>query len=162
METSTAIRGDSVLSGRARVIMMLAVLMLVAGAMAAPGHVKDAKAASGVELTVTKWFSPAFPTSVGIVGGDFAGTFAGVVLERRVVAGGQIVHFKASYSVTAGANSFSVLGEGRQNNEIHTGVFNAEVTAGALTGQRVHEEYNVVSCPQAPSGLCFEGTIHII
>jgi hypothetical protein len=142
--------------------MAVAVLMLAAGAMAAPGQVKDVKAATVVELTVTKWFSPHFPTSIGIVGGDFSGTFAGLLLERDVIAGGQIVLFKASYSVAAGANSFSVLGQGRQNNEIHTGVFNGEVTAGSLTGEQVHEEYTVVSCSQAPSGLCFVGTIRIM
>jgi hypothetical protein len=142
--------------------MLLAALMLVAEATAAPGQVKDVKAATIVHLTVTKWFSPHFPTSVGIVGGDFAGTFAGVVLQREVIAGGQIVLFKASYSVTAGANSFDVLGQGRQNNEIHTGVFNGEVTAGLLAGEQVHEEYSVVSCTQAPTGLCFEGTIRLM
>jgi hypothetical protein len=65
-------------------------------------------------------------------------------------------------TIPAGANSFSVLGEGQQNNEIHTGVFNGEVTAGTLTGEQVHEEYNVVSCSQAPSGLCFHSIIRIM
>jgi hypothetical protein len=156
------VRGNALSKGMAFVITLLMALMFAAGAMVASGQVKNARAGDAVELTYTKWFYPTFPTSVGVVGGDFTGTLAGRVLEKVVIAGGQIVLFKAQYSVTAGANSFTVLGEGQQNNETHTGVFNGEVTAGSLTGAQVHEEYNVVSCAQAPSGLCFQVTARIM
>jgi hypothetical protein len=143
------------------IIAALTVLMLAGGAVAASGEIKQARAADAVELTYTKWFFPHFPTSVGVVAGDFTGTMAGQVLSRRSVADNQIVLFTARYDVSAGADSFSALIEGEQNNEIHSGVVNGEVTAGALTGRQVHETYDVVSCTQAPTGFCFQGNIRI-
>jgi hypothetical protein len=163
MKTSTTLR-RAPFSNRAAAVLVtgLMAMFLAGGAIALSGQVRDAKAAGSVELTYTKWFSPGFPTSVGVVGGDFTGTFAGTVLERELNADGQIVHFTAQYSVTAGANSFSALVDGEQNNETSTGVVNGEVTAGPLTGAQIHEEYNVISCTQAPSGKCFQGSLSII
>lgn len=162
MEARTGFRGGAVSKGVALVITVLVALILAAGASAASGQVKHVRAAGVVELTFTKWFYPHFPTSVGVVGGDITGTLAGQVLSRKLVADGQIVLFTARYDVNAGAQSFSVLIEGEQNNEIHSGVVNGVVTAGLLLGDRVHEEYNVISCTQAPSGLCFQGTTSIM
>jgi hypothetical protein len=163
MEISTTFRRAALSNRAAAVLVMGLVAMFLAfGAIVLSGEVRDAKAAGSVELTYTKWFSPGFPTSVGVVGGDFTGTFAGTVLERELNADGQIVQFKAQYSVTAGTNSFSALVDGQQNNETSTGVVNGEVTAGPLTGARIHEEYNVISCTQAPSGKCFQGSLSIV
>jgi hypothetical protein len=163
MKISTTLR-RAPLSNRAAAVLVtgLMAMMLAVGAIAFSGHVRDARAAGSVELTYTKWFSPGFPTSIGVVGGDFTGTFAGTVLERELNANGQIVQFKAQYSVTAGANSFGALVDGLQNNETSTGVVNGEVTAGPLTGAQIHEKYNVISCTQAPSGKCFQGSLSII
>lgn len=161
MEFRSAFRSTASPKSAALVITVLMALLLAAGAIVASGQVRNARAADAVELTYTKWFFPHFPTSVGVVAGDFTGTMAGEVLSRRVLAGGQIVLFTARYDVAAGTNSFSATIEGQQNNEIHTGVVNGEVTEGAMTGARIHETYDVISCTQAPSGLCFQGSIRI-
>jgi hypothetical protein len=108
MEISTTFRRAALSNRAAAVLVMGLVAMFLAfGAIVLSGEVRDAKAAGSLELTYTKWFSPGFPTSVGVVGGDFTGTFAGTVLERELNADGQIVQFKAQYSVTAGTNSLA-------------------------------------------------------
>jgi len=145
------------------VLMVLAALILGSGALASSGQVKDARAADVVELTYTKWFSPHFPTMTGVVGGDIVGQFGGTVLDRDLLADGQIGKLTAIYEVIADdpSRSFTALVDGTQNNETHMAVLNGVVTSGWLTGERVHAEYMVISCTQAPNHVCFQGTIRI-
>ena len=59
-----------------RVVFVILALVLL-GAFASASQVQNAKADEGVSLTYTKWFHPAFPDMVGVVGGDVQGTFSG-------------------------------------------------------------------------------------
>jgi hypothetical protein len=145
------------------VLTVLATLILGLGALASSGQLKDARAADVVELTYTKWFSPHFPTMTGVVGGDIVGQFGGTVLDRDLIADGQIGKLTAIYEVIADdpSGSFTALVDGTQNNETHTAVLNGVVTSGWLTGEQVHAEYMVISCAQAPNHVCFHGTIRV-
>jgi hypothetical protein len=145
------------------VITVLMAVILGAGALVSSGQVKDARAADAVELTYTKWFSPRFPTMTGVVGGDIAGSFGGTVLDRDLLADGQIGKLTAIYEVIAAdpSRSFTALVQGTQNNETHTAVLNGVVTSGWLTGEQVHAEYTVISCTQAANHVCFQGTIRV-
>ena len=165
MELRTAFRGTTVSKSVALVITLLTGLMLAAGAIAASGQVKDAKAATVVDLTYTKWFSPSFPTMTGVVGGDIVGTFGGTVLEANPIAGGQIIRLKAIYEVIANdpSQSFTALVEGKQNNRTRSAVLDGVITSGFLTGERVHAKYQVLSsCLGNPGGPCFQGTIDVM
>jgi hypothetical protein len=163
MEARKTFPGAAVSKSVALVLMVLTALILGAGALAASGQVKDARAADVVELTDTKWFSPHFPTMTGVVGGDIVGQFGGTVLDRDLLADGQIGKLTAIYEVIADVPSlsFTALVQGTQNNETHTAVLNGVVTSGWLAGEQVHAEYAVISCPQAPNHVCFQGTIRV-
>jgi hypothetical protein len=164
MEIRTAFRGTVRSKSLALVFMVLTAPILAAGAIASSGQVRDARAATIVQLTYTKWFSPSFPTMTGFVGGDIVGSFGGTVLEANPIAGGRVTQLKAVYEVIANdpSQSFTALVEGQQNNETSSAVLNGVVTSGFLTGERVHAEYNVLtSCPGNPSGPCFQGTIRV-
>ena len=58
METRTAFRGTVLSRSVALVIVVVTALMLAAGAIAASGQVKQAKAEDAIELTYTVWFAP--------------------------------------------------------------------------------------------------------
>ena len=163
MEVRKAFRRAAFSKGVAFVITVLTAFILGAGTLAASGQVKDARAAEAVQLTYTKWFSPHFPTMTGVVGGDIVGTFGGEVLSRTLIANGQIGQLEARYEVIAvdSSESFTALVQGKQNNETHTAVLNGVVISGFLTGERVHAEYRVISCTQAPNHVCFQGTIRV-
>ena len=118
---------------------------------------------SNVELTYTKWFAPGFPNMVGVVGGDITGTFGGAALEATPDATGRFVHLKAIYIVIAAdpAQSFTAEVEGVQDNQTGTAVLDGNVIDGQLDHARVHAQYKVISCTQAPGGTCFQGTISV-
>lgn len=161
MEDRTAFRGTALLKSLAVALTVLTALMLAVGAIAASGQVKQAKAADVVELTYTVWFSPAM---TGIVGGDIAGTFGGGVVSSPM-PDSPLVHLKAVYVITANdpAQSFTALVEGNLNKVTKSAVLNGVVTAGRLTGERVHSEFQVLStCPAHPRGPCFQGTMRVI
>jgi hypothetical protein len=163
MELRKTLGGAAISKSVALVLTILTALILGAGALASSGQVKDARAADAVELTYTKWFSPRFPTMTGVVGGDIVGRFGGTVLDRDLIADGQIGKLTAVYEVIADdpSQSFTALVHGTQNNETHTAVLNGVVTSGWLTGEPVHAEYSVISCTQAPNHVCFQGTIRV-
>jgi hypothetical protein len=163
MELRKTLGGVAISKSVALVLTILTALILGAGALASSGQVKDARAADAVELTYTKWFSPRFPTMTGVVGGDIVGQFGGTVLDRDLIADGQIGKLTAIYEVIADdpSQSFTALVHGTQNNETHTAVLNGVVTSGWLTGEQVHAEYSVISCTQAPNHVCFQGTIRV-
>jgi len=148
-----------------RFLALIAVLAVAASIAAASAQTKtrnghDGKA--GLELTYTKWIAP-YPTMVGFVGGDIVGKFSGAVLERTVT--GSNIHLTAIYIVIGPdpAHSFTAHVEGT---EVVVGqgghaVLEGRVVDGMLKHGHVHVEFDVISCTQAPSGTCFQGTISV-
>jgi hypothetical protein len=163
MDVTRAFRQIALLKNVARVITVLTALMLVGGAMAASGQLKDAKAATIVDLTYTVWFSPAM---TGVVGGDIIGTFGGGVTSTPI-PGTPLVQLKATYVIMANdpSESFTAILQGDLNTKTNAAVLNGVVTwsaSGTLTGERVHSEFQVVNnCPLNPSGPCFPGTLQV-
>ena len=94
----------------------LILTLLMAGGIATAAQAKDVRAADDIHLTYTKWFSPGFPTMVGVVGGDIVGRFGGKVLERTPVGDG-CRELSRGFCATAGwcARSISRLSAGRWN-----------------------------------------------
>ena len=131
-----------------------------AASQARSGRAHDAEV--GVELTYTKWFAPGFPNMVGVVGGDIAGRFGGAVLERSDPTL-RFVHLTSVYIVVADdpAESFTAHVEGVQDNQSLTGVLDGRIVDGYLKRAHVHVEFAVITCTQAPSGRCFQGTISV-
>jgi len=143
-------------------VTALAALTLAAGAAVAAGPVKEAKAAEVVNLSYTVWFSP---NMTGVFGGDFAGTFGGAVLSRSPIPGTPIVHLSARYELNASdpSLSFTAIVEGDRNLVTNSAVLNGSVTAGALSGEQAHSQFQVIStCPGKPSGPCFQGTLRVM
>jgi hypothetical protein len=120
-----------------------------------------AESPPGLELTYKKWFAPGFPNMVGNVGGDITGRFGGAVLQAT--PSGQLVQLEAVYIVVAPDpdDSFTAHVEGTQDNQTHTAVLDGRVVDGHLKRAHVHAEYAVISCPEAPNGTCFQGTISV-
>jgi hypothetical protein len=134
-----------------------------AASQARSGRAHDEKPAVGVELTYTKWFAPGFPNMVGVVGGDIVGKFGGAVIQRTPDATGRFVQLTAVYIVIAPdpSKSFTAHVEGVQDNQTRTAVLDGRVVDGYLKRAHVHAEFAVISCSQAPSGTCFQGTISV-
>jgi hypothetical protein len=134
-----------------------------AASQARSGRAHDGEPAVGVELTYTKWFAPGFPNMVGVVGGDIVGKFGGAVIQRTPDATGRFVQLTAVYIVIAPdpAKSFTAHVEGVQDNQTRTAVLDGRVVDGYLKRAHVHAEFAVISCSQAPSGRCFQGTISV-
>ena len=133
---------------------------LAAASQARSGRAHDAEV--GVELTYTKWFAPGIPNMIGVVGGDIAGRFGGAVLERSDPTL-RFVHLTSVYIVVADdpAKSFTAHVEGVQDNQSLTGVLDGRIVDGYLKRAHVHVEFAVITCTQAPSGRCFQGTISV-
>jgi len=142
-------------------ILAVAVTGSVTAASQARGGRGDDREVS-VELTYTKWFAPGFPNMVGVVGGDIAGRFGGAVLERSDPTL-HFVHLTSVYIVVADdpAESFTAHVEGVQDNQSLTAVLDGRVVDGYLKRAHVHVEFAVITCTQAPSGRCFQGTISV-
>jgi hypothetical protein len=143
-------------------VTALAALTLGAGAGAGSGHVKDVKAAEVIELTYLVWFSP---NMTGVFGGDLSGTFGGAVLSRAPIPGTPIVHLSARYELNATdpSKSFTAIVEGDRNLVTNSAVLNGIVTSGWLAGEQVHSRFDVISsCPEKPSGPCFQGTLLVV
>lgn len=146
-------------------------LMLVVGVTASFAGASQArsdraehkKPAIRVELTYTKWFAPGFPNMVGVVGGDIVGTFGGAVIQATPDSTGRFVQLTAVYIVIGAdpAKSFTAHVEGVQDNQTQTAVLDGRVVDGYLKRAHVHAEFAVISCSQAPSGTCFQGTIRV-
>jgi hypothetical protein len=143
---------------------LIAVLVLAAGITAASAQTENGRGhgkRAGLELTYTKWFAPAFPNMVGVVGGDIDGQFGGAVLEAK--PDGRFIRLTAIYIVVAPdpSRSLTIHVEGVQDTQSGTAVLNGRVVDGSLRGARAHAEYKVISCTQSPDQTCFQGTISI-
>ncbi|MGH2931995.1 MAG: hypothetical protein ACRDKK_03950 [Gaiellaceae bacterium] len=136
---------------------------LAASSQARNGPMHDNEPAVGVELTYTKWFDPTFPNMVGVVGGDIVGNFGGAVLERTVAPDGLSAHLTAVYIVIAPdpSQSFTAHIEGTTDLRTGNAVLDGRVVDGWLKRAHVHAELATISCTQAPSGRCFQGTISV-
>jgi hypothetical protein len=151
-----------------RFVGLIAALALFASLAAASGastgrtpHKAQARA---VALTYTKWFAPGFPNMVGVVGGDITGTFGGAVIKASPDPAFHVVRITAVYIVLADdpAKSFTAHVEGVQDTTTNTAVLDGRVVDGYLKRARVHAEFAVISCPQAPpDSPCFQGTINV-
>lgn len=142
----------------------LILAVAVTAGFAAASEARSGKAhdeAVGVELTYTKWFAPGFPNMVGVVGGDIVGSFGGAVIHR--IPTGHLVQLDAVYIVIAPdpAESFTARIEGVQDTDINRAVLEGRVVDGYLKRAHVRAEFTVISCPQAPNGRCFQGTISV-
>jgi hypothetical protein len=119
-------------------------------------------AASGDEVTFTKWFTT-YPTMTGNTSyGE--GTFAGTILKRTAFDNGVIVQLEALYRVTdpSGTHSFTALIQGTENLQTQTAVLNGVVTEGSMVGARVHVTFQVITpCQIVAKPVCFRGTIRI-
>src|ERR1700716_3917754 len=87
--------------------LLLILAFAAAGGLASASQMKNAKAEDGVELTYTKWFSPAFPFMQGVVGGDIVGRFGGQVLAINTPGSGEFTYITARYDVVAADPSHS-------------------------------------------------------
>jgi hypothetical protein len=145
-----------------RVVPVLLTLVLL-GAFVSASQVQNVKADDGVHLTYTKWFHPAFPDMVGVVGGDVDGTFSGKVLDISTPGDKRFTYLDARYNIIANdrSKSFSAMIVGRQDNQKLTAVLNGLVTSGWLTGHRVRAQYTVFNCARSATGKCFTGTIRV-
>ena len=117
-----------------------------------------------IQLTFTKWFSPAFPNMMGVVGGDIPGKFGGAVLQVTPPDfSGRYLQITSVYIVVATdpAKSFTARIQGTQDNTAGTAVLDGRVVDGWLKGKHVHVEFKVISCTEAPDGTCFQGTITV-
>lgn len=136
----------------------LLLALVLAGGLASATNVKAAKAEVSLQLTYTKWFVS--PTEMkGFVGGDLVGGFHGTLLSFKATP--EFYLLKAQYDIIAGDQSFSAIVEGKQNIKKGTAVLHGIVTTGALTGEQVLAKFKVISCTQAPNGVCFQGTIRV-
>lgn len=144
---------------------LIAVLVVTASIAAASGQTQNRSGHDGkpnVELTFTKWIEPAdSPNFTGVVGGDIVGRFGGAALKVTTDDSG-FTHISAIYIVVGPdlARSLTM----RINGVVNTtgkAVFSGRVVDGRLTGDRVHVEWQAISCSEAPNGTCFKGTITI-
>jgi hypothetical protein len=136
---------------------------LAAASQARSGSAHDKEPTVGVELTYTKWFAPGFPNMAGVVGEDIVGKFGGAVIERTPDATGRFVHLTAVYIVVAPdpAKAFTAHVEGVNDNQTRSAVLDGRVVDGYLKRAHVHAEFTTISCTEAPSGTCFQGTINV-
>ena len=135
----------------------LIAVLVAAGSIAAASaqtHTRTAHHGNNpadLELTYTKWFAPGYPNMVGVVGGDIVGKFGGAVFERTV--NGNLVHLDAK--------SFTAHVEGTEDLTTLHAVLDGRVVDGFMKRAHVHAEFDVITCTQAPSGTCFQGTISV-
>jgi len=149
-----------------RIFGLIAVLVVAASIAAASAQTETLrghhdKGPADLELTYTKWIAPGFPNLVGVVGGDIVGKFGGAVYERTV--NGNLVHLDAIYIVVAPdpSESFTAHVEGTEDLSTLTAVLDGRVVDGFLKHAHVHVAFDVITCTQAPSGTCFQGTISV-
>ena len=149
-----------------RFVGLIAVLVVAASSAAASARTQTPSRHHGtgpanLELTYTKWIAPGFPNMAGVVGGDIVGKFGGAILERTVT--GSIVHLDAIYIVAAPdpAKSFTARVEGTEDLSTLKAVLDGRVVDGYLKRAHVHVQFDVITCTQAPSGTCFQGTISV-
>ena len=143
---------------------LIAVLVVAASIASASAQTHTRIAHHGspaLELTYTKWIAPGLPNLVGVVGGDIVGKFGGAVYERTV--SGNTVYLDAIYIVIAPdpARSFTAHIKGTEDLTTLKAVLDGRVVDGFMKRAHVHVEFDVITCTQAPSGTCFQGTISV-
>jgi hypothetical protein len=149
---------------------ILLATIVAAGVVAAAASIAAASAQAqrshhgtgpdALELTYTKWIAPGLPNMTGVVGGDVDGKFGGAVYERKV--NGNLVYLDAIYIVVAPpAKSFTAHVKGTEDLTTLKAVLDGRVVDGFLKNAHVHVEFDVITCTQAPSGTCFQGTISV-
>ena len=148
-----------------RLLALLASLLMVFAALSASLGTQVALADGGgeggdnVRVTFTKWVTN-FPNMAGFVGADVgAGTFAGEILNY--VPGPVITKIEALYHINGGVHTLTAHVFVTENEVTRRAVIKGVVTDGWLEGSQVHGHYNIISCSQSPSGVCFQGTLHI-
>jgi hypothetical protein len=124
-----------------------------------------------IELTYTKWLLSGV-NYTGEVGGDIDGVLTTKVLSfvppDPLPADNDIRQLEAEFKILAGAQSFTALLSGHQNNGTRTGVLNGIVTEGFHEGARVHVEFDftVAEGPgpftECPRRVCYAGTIRVM
>src|SRR5262245_8310734 len=151
----------------------LILVVAVTGGLAAGTQARNSRGhddeSVGVELTYAKWFAPVPATGpptnmVGFVSGDIVGQFGGAVIQRTPLdAANRFVRLTAVYIVIAAdpAKSFTAHVEGVADNQARTAALDGRVVDGYLKRAHVHAEFAYITCTQAPSGTCFQGTISV-
>jgi hypothetical protein len=137
--------------------MALLTLALSAGVASAGGGRHHAIA----ENTFTKWLA-AYPMMAGVVGGDVGGgTYAGEILKYTP---GTTTVIEALYHFNGSKHSFTALVHVEQTGDQpgSKATIIGVVTDGWLKGHPVDGEYTQITCAQAPSGTCFQGTLDIL
>jgi hypothetical protein len=147
---------------------LIAVLVVAASVAAASAQTQNGRADGsdsppGVELTFKKWIAPSQPNFAGVVGGDFDGRFGGATLARIPDATGQHVYLDVIYIAVAAdpAQSLTMRIAGIFDVAARTAELNGRVVDGPLHNARVHVEWALVSCTEAPNGTCFQGTLSV-
>jgi hypothetical protein len=119
----------------------------------------DGERGHSFDITFTKWITTR-PNMAGVVGGEVGtGTFAGEILNR--VPGPVITNIEAFYHINGSIHSFTAHVFVTQDEVKRTAVIEGMVTDGWLKGWQVQGEYNIISCPDKTSGVCFQGILHI-
>lgn len=139
-------------------IAAVALLTLSLGAGLAAADSRDNRNA---ENTFTKWVTSP-PNMAGFVGGDVGdGTYSGEVLSRSGSATAlDPLLITADYHFSGSQHSFTA-----HLNIVQIGAdatLNGSVTEGWLKGNLAQGHYTAISCSEAPSGTCFQGTLDIL
>jgi hypothetical protein len=156
IETATGARG-----GRVRALALIAGAALLAVSLGSGTALADGGRHHAVaENTFTKYLS-AYPIMAGVVGGDVGtGTYAGEILKYTLGTATTPKVIEALYHFNGSKHSFTALVHVEQTGlkAAITGV----VTDGWLKGHPVEGRYTQISCTQAPSGTCFQGTLDLL
>ena len=148
--TAKGIRARALALGAVGTLLVLA---LSAGVASADGgrHHGDA------ENTFTKYVA-AYPIMAGVVGGDVGtGVYAGEILKYTP---GTTTVIEALYHFNGSRHTFTALVHVEQTG-LHAVIIGV-VTEGWRRGDPVEGKYTQISCSQAPSGTCFQGTLDIL
>ena len=119
------------------------------GVVGVTGIQAQGSGSANVEVTFTKWIDPAFPTSRASPAAMSPVTLPQQCSEERRSTMATSLISQARYEVIASnpARAFTVLIEGKQNNQTQKAVLNGTVIDGWLTGARVHVTFDVVGRP---------------
>lgn len=145
---------------RRRAVALMAAVTLVALALSAGVASADGgRHRHDAENTFTKYVS-AYPIMAGVVGGDVGdGIYAGEILKRTAGTATTPTVIEALYHFNGSRHSFTALVHVEQTGL--KAVISGVVTDGWLKGHPVVGQYTQITCTQAPSGVCFQGTLDI-
>jgi hypothetical protein len=149
-------------STRNRALALTAAVMLVIVSLGAGVASADSRDHRNAENTYTKWIM-GYPNMAGVVGGDVgAGTFTGEVVTRVVT--GTNVDIHAIYHFTGSIHAFTASVHVQQTGLTFgaTSVIGGEVTDGWLKGNKVQGHYLVITCSEAPNGMCYDGEVDVL